>query len=502
MTARSKAGPSEGTDISTPPPRSRPWTAKTDTVASMRTDRRSLSYASVLLLVLAVTLIGVRPVIAADRSDNAADEPAIGTLAIPNDYEGRDGWTDSPSGENWHHELIGLPEAWDISTGTDDLVLTVIDHDIQPAHPDLVPNHRATNRLAEGLSSGASHGTAVAGIACAQGNDALGISGTAWDCGLRLWDIRTSANPPTPGDASADTAATISATDMVLAMDDAVDKGSSVVNLSLGGPEGDGCDVEPSPTAEGEAEALADRFREPIERGRARAAAGELGADIVWVFAAGNGCKDVAFSAPARLATEFDNVLAVTAVNSDGSLAPFANFGDGVSVAAGGGFDLSSLPENPTPEEAVKAWRGGVFTTAARTVCKAVETVTCDEEYGYRGYAGTSMAAPAVSGVAVLVRTAHPELTAAATVRCITESAHRVGPQVTAVPSSWFEAARAVGWPSVKRYSDSDLDGLHIVDAPAAVACDFPTDEIELLSQPSFDSSLDDFLFAPPAVFD
>jgi hypothetical protein len=114
---------------------------------------------------------------------------------------------------------IDAPEAWDISTGGitalgDSIVVAVIDNGCQLNHPDLnywynwleIPNnlidddnngyiddHRGWNAYNNnGNVSSAFHGTHVSGIACAKGNNSLGVSGVNWDA--RVMPIQGSSN--------------------------------------------------------------------------------------------------------------------------------------------------------------------------------------------------------------------------------------------------------------------------------------------------------------------
>ena len=85
---------------------------------------------------------------------------------------------------------IRAPEAWEITTGDPNIVVAVIDTGVDSTHPDLV------NNLVQGydfydnddLADPAlyhpnnTHGTACAGLISAQGNNAIGVSGVAWNC--------------------------------------------------------------------------------------------------------------------------------------------------------------------------------------------------------------------------------------------------------------------------------------------------------------------------------
>ena len=84
-------------------------------------------------------------------------------------------------------DLIGMEKAWDITTGSPDITIAVLDSGIDATHPDLngrvLPGHNFitdTTNTADSLG----HGTRVAGIIGARGNDGVGMSGVCWDCQL------------------------------------------------------------------------------------------------------------------------------------------------------------------------------------------------------------------------------------------------------------------------------------------------------------------------------
>lgn len=124
--------------------------------------------------------------------------------------------------------------------------------------------------------------------------------------------------------------------------------------------------------------------------------------DVLFVLAAGNESEDndEGFPSPAYLSRFFPNVITVASVDADNDLSEFSNSGTAsVQVAAPGEKIFSSFLANQS---------------------------------GYMS--GTSMAAPAVAGLAARIRAAHPQLTAV-DVRLILERS------VTAVESLQDEVA-------------------------------------------------------------
>jgi len=121
---------------------------------------------------------------------------------------------------------IDAVQAWDRGIGSGSVQVAIVDLGVAYTHPDLLPNiaiggrdfHDDDNDPAPGSSD---HGTAVAGVAGAQGNNARGISGVSREVGLL---------PLRVGDTNLDVA------DVAEAFDYARTRGAKVVNLSAGGP--------------------------------------------------------------------------------------------------------------------------------------------------------------------------------------------------------------------------------------------------------------------------
>jgi thermitase len=90
--------------------------------------------------------------------------------------------------ELWGLVKIDAPSAWDSGTGSRSVTVAIADTGIQPDHPDL-----AANVVAGGQDFVAGdgdprdehgHGTHVAGIVGAAGNDHVGVAGVNWAVGL------------------------------------------------------------------------------------------------------------------------------------------------------------------------------------------------------------------------------------------------------------------------------------------------------------------------------
>ncbi|MGD1093054.1 MAG: Ig-like domain repeat protein [Bryobacteraceae bacterium] len=89
------------------------------------------------------------------------------------------------TGSQWGLPLIGLPNAWSITTGSSAITIAIIDSGVQPNQPDLqaklVPGWNVASNIAD-TSDLSGHGTEVAGAAAAITNNGLGVAGVCWGC--------------------------------------------------------------------------------------------------------------------------------------------------------------------------------------------------------------------------------------------------------------------------------------------------------------------------------
>lgn len=156
-----------------------------------------------------------------------------------------------------------------------------------------------------------------------------------------------------------------------------------------------------------------------------------LGKDVVVVAAAGNAYTDVP-----QYPAAFQGVLAVSASDAAGQRAPFSSHGAWVGVAAPGTEMLST--------------RGSSVAVSD----------------------GTSFAAPLVSGTAALLRTQHPEWTAAQVVRRIEETADDAGPfgPDPSFGHGILDVAAAVGAAAPRRLAIGAADRFEPDDLPAQAA--------------------------------
>lgn len=310
----------------------------------------------------------------------------------------------------WTANMLDLPRAWGITTGSNSVIVASVDMGIRFDHPEVAAN--LTNDgydfvsqvgfgTTENICGGGTfttidgdgdgpdpdptdpddlefdttnncwahntlgdHGLWTAGIIGAVGNDASGMAGVNWTVKIRPIRVLGITGDGTNFDIAQGVlyAAGLPAAGAGGQPVQAPSR-AQIINMSLGGP--------------GASKALSDAVS-------AASAAGSL-----VVASAGNDGLDFP-SYPAA----FPNVMGVAAVGQDGMLATYSNAGTFISVSAPGG-DFR-LDDNGGGGVLGPGWN---FSTKKATYL-----------FGY----GTSASAPFVSGIAALLLAQNPSLTAAA----------------------------------------------------------------------------------------
>ena len=274
---------------------------------------------------------------------------------------------------------INAPEAWNQTTGSSSVIIAIIDEGVDRVHEDLsakmVPGFDATGLGSGGSPSGDdAHGTGASGIAAGVSNNNKGIAGVCRNCSIM--PVRIAYDD---GSGWVTTDAGIAS-----GIGYAYLNGASVLNNSWGG----GPSVDVINTAINNAKAL-----------------GRGGKGSVVVFSAGN-----------------DNVSTVSYPASLSSV---------IAVGATNMCDKRKIPATSTMTiqnqcNGFEPWGSnygtdldisapGVWLTTTDIMGSAGYSNSSTPTYGanYTGYFnGTSGAAPVVSGVAGLVLSANPYLTA------------------------------------------------------------------------------------------
>jgi serine protease len=286
----------------------------------------------------------------------------------------------------WHYPLIGLPDAWETTTGDSAVVVAVVDTGILSGHPDLVGqlvngydfvSDPANAGDGDGIdpdpaepagSSGNAgqsfHGTHVSGTVAARGNNQLGVAGSAYS--TRVMPVRALGTGG--GGTSYDVVQAVRyAAGLTNDSDTVPQQRADIINLSLGGAPFD-------PATQNLYNAVRD-------------------AGILVVAAAGNQA-----SAAPDYPAAYDGVISVSAVDLQRRLAAYSNTGSAIDVAAPGGDNSVDLNGDGYPD--------GVLSTSGRVSGNTVN-------FTYSFLSGTSMASPHVAGVLALMKSVNPNLTPA-----------------------------------------------------------------------------------------
>lgn len=285
--------------------------------------------------------------------------------------------------KQWFHSTLNSLEAWSVNDGSDEIVAAVVDTGVDYTHPDLTDNmwvnkqevlngrdddgngyiddihgwNFAANNNDPRSTAKSPHGSHVAGLIGARGNNHVGVVGVAPKVKMMALKFMDDSGAGITSNA-------------VKAIDYAIQKKVFLINNSWG----------------------SNRYSRTLSDAITRAA--KVG--ILFFAAAGNGNKGVGYNIDAipwyPASYPQWNVFSIAATTSGDKLTEFSNFSKTKVDVAAPGYAM--------------------YSTVSGT--------------SYQMMSGTSMATPVVSGLAVLVKAANPDLNPAQILNIIRESSDKV----------------------------------------------------------------------------
>ncbi|HEX3251608.1 MAG TPA: S8 family peptidase [Pyrinomonadaceae bacterium] len=286
---------------------------------------------------------------------------------LPRDPQFEDQWALSNSGQRGGKKGadISAPLAWSKTTGSEDVVVAVLDTGVDYNHEDLAANmwtrpdslapyhdnelgtiddvngFNAVDNATDPMDDNG-HGTHCAGIIGAEGENDLGIAGVNWKVQIMPLKFMNAGGSGTTKDA-------------IEAINYAIERKKAGVNVRI---------ISASWGSTQRSRALEAVIRKAYEN------------DILFVAAAGNSSTDNDRIPHYPSSYNVPNVISVAALDRHDQLASFSNFGAKSVAIAAPGVDILST------------WLGNA----------------------YEEKSGTSMATPVVSGVAALVLAEKPRM--------------------------------------------------------------------------------------------
>jgi len=341
----------------------------------------------------------------------------------------------------WHYPAINLPQAWDITTGSSNVVVAVVDTGIlysqtNPSlrHPDFGPRVLSgydfisnpsvagdgTARDPDPYDVGDNpngqssyHGSHVAGTIGAATNNNSGVAGVDWNA--RILPIRVLG---------------IGGGSMVDVMEGSLwaagfavsgvpnnTNPAHVINLSLGRDDPAGCS--------------------PYEQAGFNQIYNNTPQRAIVVVAAGNSNIDAWQASPAACA----NVITVGATEWRNYRAPYSNHGSRIDVMAPGGDTSVDRDSDGYFDGVLSVWFDDE-----------------DNEWAYAFYQGTSMAAPHVAGVVALMKALNPALSFNDALAVLKATASPLGALACGRASGADCGAGLINaWQAVQAVQDADI---------------------------------------------
>ncbi|MDD5043054.1 MAG: S8 family peptidase [Patescibacteria group bacterium] len=303
----------------------------------------------------------------------------------------------------WYLNHINLPAAWDYTQGSESVVVAVIDSGVDINHPDLreniwvnsdeikgdgidndengyvddvngwdfinnIPDPLPKYSAAGFTNVGMQHGTVIAGVLAARGNNGEGVAGVSWRS--KIMPLRA-MNSFGSGDANT----------VIRAIDYAVDNGAQIINMSFVG--------------------FADELslKQTVERAYNKG--------VLIVAAGGNNTTkkegddlDLVKMYPICFNDSVNNLLlGVSSTDANDQKARFSNYGSCVNISAPG-IDFFS-------------------------------TEFLDKKFGFNesyggNWSGTSLATPLISGTAALIKSFKPNYSVEKIIKLILENSQPI----------------------------------------------------------------------------
>jgi len=256
-----------------------------------------------------------------------------------------------PSNWNWHLDVIDAEHAWDITQGSPEIKVAIVDNAIWSEHPDLADkivlqhdayyNTNSSDPPNSGSAADWSHGTHCAGLATAITNNGIGVAGIGFNTSIIA--VKSSNNNTANG------------IYMVQGVTWAMNNGADIISMSFGGASYSATEQNLMNTA--------------------------YNMGIVCVAAAGN--DNV--TSP-HYPSAYNHVISVASTNENDVKSDFSNYGTTVDVSAPGGYGV------PGPTG-------------------LLSTYFANGTMGYYNFiSGTSMACPVVAGLSSLLLSINPLL--------------------------------------------------------------------------------------------